>query len=396
MQKRKIGLFLDSDPSIGGTFQYNQIILEAVTSFSKVEFDIVIGYTREIWIEYLKHYEAPTKYIPLGAMSKYIPLLVRRSFIPMSWWRLISRHFFQPAKRLLDEKCDLWIFPSQDAWTYLMPVPSVGVIHDLMHRYEKRFPEVGEYKEFSWREWHYKRLCSWATAILVDSELGKSHVIDSYHIDPIRVHPLPYIPPKYILDESIVNDSNSNLQLPKKFLFYPAQFWEHKNHKILVNAIAKLKQVLPDIKLVLVGTKKNGYNSALRLIRELGLSEDIFILGYVSEDNILDLYRNARALVMPTFFGPTNMPPMEAMKLGCPVAVSKVYAMPEQLGDAALFFDPKSEEEIVDTIFRLWTDDSLCEELTKKGLKRSAGWTQNNFSQLLEKIIIGYADPKSN
>lgn len=54
--------------------------------------------------------------------------------------------------------------------------------------------------------------------------------------------------------------------------------------------------------------------------------------------------------------------------------------MPEQLGDAAIYFDPNSTREIADAMHRLWTDDALCRQLRDKGLVRSKQWTQPDFT----------------
>ena len=96
---------------------------------------------------------------------------------------------------------------------------------------------------------------------------------------------------------------------------------------------------------------------------QLGLAENVHFLGYVPEAHMPGLYRRARALVMPTFFGPTNIPPWEAIALGCPVAVSDIDGMRDQMGDAALFFDPTSVPEMAQVMERLWRDDALCREL---------------------------------
>jgi len=91
--------------------------------------------------------------------------------------------------------------------------------------------------------------------------------------------------------------------------------------------------------------------------------------------------------VMPTFFGPTNIPPLEAFALGCPVAVSNIYGMREQVGDAALLFDPNAEEELAMVLHRLWTDDGLCAELSRKGLRRSQQWGPKEFGKRLRTIV---------
>lgn len=90
---------------------------------------------------------------------------------------------------------------------------------------------------------------------------------------------------------------------------------------------------------------------------------------------------------MPTFFGPTNIPQLEAFVLECPVATSKIYGIPDQVKDAALLFDPNSVEEIADCINRLWQDDELCRKLIERGKKRADEWNQKHFTMKLISII---------
>jgi len=205
---------------------------------------------------------------------------------------------------------------------------------------------------------------------------------------PERIHVLPYIAPRYMQSTEKPSDFDLRYRLPEKFIFYPAQFWEHKNHKRLISAIGKLKHDIPDVKLVLAGSKQNAHDSVVRLVQDLNLSDDIFFLGYVPDEDMHELYRSARALVMPTYYGPTNIPPLEAFVAGCPVAVSGIYGMPEQVGDAALLFKPDSVDEIADCIRKLWTDDRLCAELAEKGKRRAASWSQQQFNERLMGIIV--------
>jgi glycosyltransferase involved in cell wall biosynthesis len=263
-------------------------------------------------------------------------------------------------------------------------VPSIVSIFDLMHRYERRFPEVSHGMKFLRRESHYKKICRYSAGLLVDSAVGREHVEVSYSVDRERVHVLPFIAPPHLDD---VHDERDTLEVPGKFLFYPAQFWRHKNHIRLIRALAGLTDRCPDMQLVLAGSRKNNFEAVRNLISDLGLTDRVHILGYVSDPQIVSLYRRARALIMPTFFGPTNIPPLEAMALGCPVAASNIYAMPEQLGGAALMFDPNSVDDIAEAMYRLWTDDALCAELSRKGLERNAAWTQAEFSARLLSIV---------
>jgi glycosyltransferase involved in cell wall biosynthesis len=141
------------------------------------------------------------------------------------------------------------------------------------------------------------------------------------------------------------------------------------------------------LKLVLAGAKKNAHAGVSSLARELQLTDDVVFLGYVPNEDMPEIYRRARALVMPTYFGPSNIPPLEAASLGCPVAISNVSSMPEQLGDAALVFDPDSVDEIAACIHKLWTDDHLCSYLAAKAKEHVSRWKQSQFNDRLQQIV---------
>ena len=139
--------------------------------------------------------------------------------------------------------------------------------------------------------------------------------------------------------------------------------------------------------MILVGSEKNCRKEIERYISENKLEKNITILGFVSNENITYLYKHAVAMIMPSYFGPTNIPPLEAMSLGCPVAVSNKYAMPEQVGNAGLFFDPDSPKEIASCIEKLWLDQNLRERLKKLGYKRISLWNKNKFSERLWNLL---------
>jgi glycosyltransferase involved in cell wall biosynthesis len=392
--KKKIGIFLESTPGSGGMFQHNQIVLDAVAALPSDRFTVVAGYTSELWLEYLSFYVLQAVQVPDGFWSRAIGQGWKLLGLPMGLWRNLCPLFHPMAEALLREKCDLWIFPSQGPRSFQIPVPAIVSIHDLMHRYERHFPESASWWEYVNRERNYSNICRWSKGVLVDAEIGRQQVAESYGMPLERIHVLPIIAPRYMGVVGSPPGFESRYPLPAKFIFYPAQLWEHKNHKRLIKAVARLKKDLPNIALVLAGSPKNAYDSVIKLIHELGLVNDVHFLGYVPDADMPELYRRARALVMPTFYGPTNIPPLEAFVAGCPVAISGIYGMPEQAGDAALFFDPKSESEIADCIYRLWTDDCLCAELKVKGMIQASNWGQKQYNERFLQIIDQVLDTR--
>jgi glycosyltransferase involved in cell wall biosynthesis len=232
-------------------------------------------------------------------------------------------------------------------------------------------------------------MCRWAKGVLVVSEIDKQQVLESFGPNDELVHVLPMVAARYMYTKEIPADFDIVCPLPPKYLFYPAQFWEHKNHKNLVRAVASLKKEIPDLKLVLVGSKKNAWDSVMELIDKLGVADNILILGYVPDEYMPELYRRSRALIYATYFGPCNIPPLEALVVGCPMAISEVSCMPDRVGDATLTFDADSVEQIAECMRRLWTDDGLCEELSGKAKTRAAMWEQQHFNKRLRQVVEG-------
>ena len=387
--RKKIGLFLSADPHGGGAFQYSQSLLNAALALPDDRYELIVACASSNWKSLMP--EDSIKILQLRSEG-----FIWRRFsgkfwllmgIPLSFWHKCYPFLIPDVRHILRENCDLWIFPAQDTWSYILPVPSLSVIHDLMHRYERRFPEVSNGLTFRQREKHYKYICRHSKGILVDSEVGKIHVMESYQVNENILHVLPYIAPSYIDKEETNFKNNLKYDLPQKFFFYPAQFWKHKNHEQLVRTVGNLLDRIPELKMVFAGSPKNAYSEVKTLVSNLSLSDHIIFLGYIPDEDMASIYRRARALIMPTFFGPTNIPPLEAFSLGCPVAVSNIYGMPEQVGNAALLFDPSSETEMAEVMHRLWTDEELCKTLSRKGKERAATWNKVGFQKRFEAIL---------
>lgn len=384
---KKIGLLLAVDPHAGGMFQYAQSLLGALRTFPADSYRVEVAYVGAAWRDVLRGYDVTASQVWAGSFGLRLADAFMAAQLPGPAARALTRLINPLSWQLARMRCDLWIFPAQDALGYQLPVPAVVTVHDLMHRYEPHFPEVVRGRRYRIREQRFRNLVAWGRAVLVDSEVGRGHVVESYGTAPAKVHPLPYISPVGAQAEPPGADSEPQRALPKKFFFYPAQFWAHKNHAALLSAAAQARSRCPDIHLVFTGAHKHEFDKVQAHAVALGMSQHVTFAGYVSDRELAHFYRRARALVMPTFFGPTNIPPLEAFAYGCPVAVSNIYAMPEQLGDAAVYFDPRSIDEMAAVLERLWLDDALCERLKIAGRARLESWTPARFAARLRVVL---------
>jgi glycosyltransferase involved in cell wall biosynthesis len=113
-------------------------------------------------------------------------------------------------------------------------------------------------------------------------------------------------------------------------------------------------------------------------ISQLGLDQQVRFLGFVPQEDLRALYRLAQCLVLPTLFEANSLPIFEAWYDGTPVVCSNVTALPEQLMDAGLLFDPLDITSIGDAIAKVFTDAHLREDLRARGWRRLADfdWTR--------------------
>jgi glycosyltransferase involved in cell wall biosynthesis len=111
-----------------------------------------------------------------------------------------------------------------------------------------------------------------------------------------------------------------------KYLYYPANYWPHKNHLFLLDIISKLITKTSNIKLILTGKDQNNYKKIIQSkVKELGIDTNVIDLGYVSAGEQNYLYSNIDILVFPTLLGPTNLPPYEAARFGKVSVISNVH-----------------------------------------------------------------------
>ncbi len=162
---------------------------------------------------------------------------------------------------------------------------------------------------------------------------------------------------------------------PEKMVLHVGAIQRRKNVLGLVRAF---ETVLPDWKLVLVGSLGYGASEILHAIRRSPRRADIIVRGYVSSPELGELYRRAGIFAFPSFDEGFGMPVLEAMAWGVPVITSNRSALPEVSGDAAILVDPYRPDEIAAALRSIAEESTLAEELERRGLRRAAefSWPQ--------------------
>jgi glycosyltransferase involved in cell wall biosynthesis len=299
---------------------------------------------------------------PLLPAARYVQHLLS---IPRQWPEVpVSNGFIESLG------CNVLHFPTQGF--ILCALPTVYNPHDLQHL---QYPQFFTPQELTLRETIYRVACQFSQTVAVGTRWIKDDVVSHYGIDPKKVQVIPWASPMRFYkptSEEHVTAVARKYQLESPFILYPAVTWPHKNHLGLLDALADLRDARGlVIRLVCTGSPYPSYWPRIEArIGELDLASQVKFLGFLSEEDLRSLYRLAQFLVLPTFYEADSCPIHEAWSEGLPVASSNVTALPDQVGDAGLLFDPRDTQSIADALQRMATDPELRDDLRQKGYRR--------------------------
>lgn len=265
--------------------------------------------------------------------------------------------------------------------------PFAYTLHDLQENY---YPENFSLRQRIWRRQVHGALLRRTRRVVCESIHVKSDIMRSFGIEGERIAVMQAPPQREFLTEPGTEkmlEVHGRLQLPDRFLFYPAQFWVHKNHIRLLEAFRQVVDEVPGLQLVLTGKKRDEYHAVMAAIDRLRLNGHVRHLGYVEQGDLRTIYRLATALVMPSLFESISIPVYEAFQAGIPVAASGILALPEQVGDAGLLFDPISVPSIRDAILKIIRDPVAASLLGKRGYERMEQMTPERYGSQLQDLL---------
>ncbi len=261
-------------------------------------------------------------------------------------------------------------FKSQDL-AYLLNLikleKTIVTCHDLApYVYEKN-------RSFIWKN-NIKGLKK-ADRLITVSNFSKEEIIKYLR------YPEEYI---YVIPNAVDHDhyyENRNkdilkiLNIPEnsKIVLYVGTEQSRMNVDLLIKAFAKLKNKLPDVKLLKIGNPHNNIErkNLVKLIEKLNLQKDVIFAGYILEEELPKWYNAADLLVYPCAYAGFGLPPLEAMACGTPVITSNTTSLPEVVGNAGIMVDPNDIDTLSNNMYEVLINEGLMEDMSKKGLKRA-------------------------
>jgi glycosyltransferase involved in cell wall biosynthesis len=273
---------------------------------------------------------------------------------------------------LRDMGVDLLFCPFT-APTYFEPgIPTVCTIYDLQY---KTYPEFFAPEDVAHREHTFIEACRRASALTAISDYSRDSAITHGNLAPERIRTIHLRMAKRIapgVENGKVILDRLGL-VPKRYLVYPANFWKHKNHEMLLTAfgIACHEGLPADIKLICTGAPGTRQAWLMNAARTMNLGNRILFSGYLPNIELAALMTNCTGVVFPSLYEGFGLPVIEAMAAGVPVACSNTTSLPEVAAEAAILFDPRVPTQIAQAMVSIVENEAVRARITQEGQKRA-------------------------
>lgn len=390
----KIGVILpDQPPEIGGGYSFVLTVLEAL-------------FQAESHSQHDFYYFATEEYGPVfkptdGRRVVIVPKAPRREIRMLQKAAAKTRAFYRKlmhgeieyttptwlTHKVAELKIDLVWFTAP--FYNHVRVPFVFTHWDLQHLVQPWFPEVSLNGVWESRQSLYSRYVPRSVRVIAPNEVGRRELVENLSISPDRVMVLPHPTPGFALKDECDPKALERFEgfgIRGRYILYPAQFWPHKNHIGAMRAVKALREKTGEkIALVFSGSDAGNMPYVRKKAAELRMSDHVYFLGFVDVEVLRVLYQKASCLLYASYFGPENLPPLEAFGFGCPVVAADVDGAQEQLGDAAVLVNPSDPDEIAAALQRVLYDEAYAQELIAKGHVRAKSWTSRDY---VDKLML--------
>jgi glycosyltransferase involved in cell wall biosynthesis len=303
--------------------------------------------------------------------------------------------FFERGQNI-PKDVDLIHFPYFEPFFLALPIyqrfKTVVTVHDLTPIV---FPDAFPAGIKGKIKWQMQRFAvKKANAILTDSKSSKKDILKYTGVKENKIN-VVYLAAgeqfqRLKTDDLGLKNIKEKYSLPDKFVLYVGDVTWNKNLPRLMDAVKLLK-----IPFVMVGKslvnedydKNNPWNADLNRVQELVKDDsNIIRLGFVSTEDLVSIYNLATIFVMPSLYEGFGLPILEAMSCGCPVITSREGSLPEVAKDVAFFVDAYNVDSIKEGIKKVFYDESLQKELSKKGLENAKNFSWKKAAEQTIKI----------
>lgn len=314
---------------------------------------------------------------PRGTKTNEWPLVSSgNGFFP--WWE--QAVLPQLCKK---QKLDILLCPyNSGPIANLGATRSIAVIHDLifMQPWSVLPPSLSIYQTLGrlYRRHVVPTFSRCADNVITVSAYSKQELVDRIHLPESSIHVIPNSISDNWFAESLP------FELRQSYIFSVSGESPSKNVSRLLKAFALACLESDDIiNLKIAGIKPAFHSVYLKQAFELGINDQVEFLGVLSEQQLMNYYRNARGFILASLFEGFGIPLLEAMACGTPVACSNSTSMPEVVGGSGFLFDPFSIDDIAENILKLWFNMSFSSH-SRCVIERATCYSDSSVRKMVE------------
>jgi len=327
------------------------------------------------------------QYAPENQLVLYTPEIKDHLFTGYKNFEVYSPHtrlfkLFKPvwrsylARHLKNQNIELYHGLSNELpfGIHKTKIPSVVTIHDLIFL---RFPEF--YKLID-RKIYYNKVkyaCETAHKIIAISEQTRDDIIRWFQVKPDKIKVVYQSVSPVFFEKQETEKLRLKYKLPNRFILSVGSLEPRKNQLAILKAITAEKL---DIPVVFVGKHTSYFTKMKQFIEANGLTQQVFFLPHISDEELAGLYQMAKLSVYISFFEGFGLPVIEAMASGCPVITSNVSCLPETAGNAALLCAPGDVAGLGKNIRLILENEEERKNLIFKGNERAAKFHPQLFA----------------
>jgi glycosyltransferase involved in cell wall biosynthesis len=291
--------------------------------------------------------------------------------------------------RLFWLKADVLHAPSFFA-PLLCPCPVVLTIYDTL--YLTQAQHYGDRLFLLYAKLFIKPAIKRSSLVSTLSQTSKTAILSTFDIPDQKVHVIyPGVSSRFrpTLDAVEIRRLREKYHIMSRFFLFVGALEPRKNLPCLLRAFylfLKTRQGSEHYQLVLAGPGGPALQELQQIAHQLGISEHVHWLGFVTDDDIPTLYSAAEAFVFPSLGEGFGLPIVEAMACGTPVVTSNVSCIPEIAGDATLLVDPTDAQALASAMEKIVLDDAVRRQLVRKGLVRAALFSWQRTAEETEQL----------
>jgi glycosyltransferase involved in cell wall biosynthesis len=398
--RNKVCIFLNQSLTSGGGYNESVNLVNSISGLIGDTYEIIIVSTLPISEEFKKECAYECLQFKLNNIHRILMYLRRYFLLMLSYVvpgnaKLVSLcKKFLFGKNIIDkfvEKHNISVihFASPNPLAFFLEETNYSLsVYDLAHITMPYFPELRDNYEFETRHYYYSNVLHKAFCIIVGHDLAKEQLVKYYNIQPEKIILKYFEPSVEIAKRGKVKVTSDNLTKGGPYIFYPAQFWAHKDHIFLLKVIQYVNFDLGfELKLILCGSDKGNKAFVQSEVAKLGINHLVQFLGFVSNDELLSLYKESICVVMPSYIGPAQLPVLEAIELGKLVFIPDREGFRNFYGNFTEYYVPNEIEDLSHKLASLIQNNMNLDIVTKsKPTQPKLSMDQSDFLKYKNKL----------